>query len=86
MHAADVDVSETIKRTKLPYFTLDGNICAFLGAKDHVNIFTYDPMAPDPESIINQGPRQFGRASDSGARRRTHQQARAAEPLQSSNR
>ena len=55
VHAADADVSETIKRTKLPYFTLDGNICAFFGAKDHVNIFIYDPIAPDPEGIINQG-------------------------------
>lgn len=55
VHAADADVSETIKRTKLPYFTLDGNICALLGTKDHVNIFIYDPIAPDPECIINQG-------------------------------
>src|SRR5438876_11354265 len=55
VHAADIEVSETIKRTKLPYFTLDGNICALLGAKDHVNIFIYDPIAPDPEGIINQG-------------------------------
>jgi hypothetical protein len=55
VHAADEDVSETIKRTKLPYFTLEGNICALLGAKDHVNIFIYDPIAPDPEGLINQG-------------------------------
>lgn len=55
VHAADAGVSETIKRTKLPYFMLDGNICALLGAKDHVNIFIYDPIAPDPEGIINQG-------------------------------
>lgn len=55
VHAADAEVSETIKRTKLPYFTLDGNICALLGAKDHVNIFIYDPIAADPEGIINQG-------------------------------
>jgi hypothetical protein len=55
VHAADKDVSETLKRTKLPYFTLDGNICALLGAKDHLNIFIYDPIAPDPEGIINQG-------------------------------
>ena len=55
VHAADPEVSETIKRTKLPYFTLDGNICALLGAKDHVNIFIYDPIASDPEGIINQG-------------------------------
>lgn len=55
VHAADPDVAETIKRTNRPYFTLDSNICALLGAKDHLNIFIYDPIAPDPESIINQG-------------------------------
>ena len=55
VHAADPDVTETIKRTRQPYFTLDGNICALLGAKNHLNIFTYDPIAPDPEGIINQG-------------------------------
>ena len=55
VHAADPDVAETIKRTKQPYFILDGNICALLGTKDHVNIFIYDPIAPDPEGIINQG-------------------------------
>ena len=55
VHAADRDVTETIKRTKQPYFTLNGNICALLGAKDHLNIFIYDPIVPDPEGIINQG-------------------------------
>ena len=55
VHAADPDVTETIKRTNRPYFTLKGNICALLGAKDHVNVFIYDPIAPDPEGIINQG-------------------------------
>jgi hypothetical protein len=55
VHAADPDVAETIKRTNRPYFTLDGNICALLAAKDHVNVFIYDPIAPDPEGIINQG-------------------------------
>lgn len=55
VHAADPDVTETIKRTNRPYFTLDGNICALLAAKNHVNIFLYDPIAPDPEGIINQG-------------------------------
>jgi hypothetical protein len=54
-HAADPEVTETIKRTKQPYFTLNGNICALLGAKDHLNIFIYDPLVPDPEGIINQG-------------------------------
>ncbi|HKV82928.1 MAG TPA: DUF1801 domain-containing protein [Ktedonobacterales bacterium] len=54
-HAADPEVTETIKRTRQPYFTLNGNICALLAARDHVNIFVYDPIAPDPEGIINQG-------------------------------
>lgn len=54
-HAADPDVTETIKRANRPYFTLAGNICALLAAKEHVNIFIYDPIAPDPEHIINQG-------------------------------
>ena len=30
VHAADPEVTETIKRTKQPYFTLNGNICALL--------------------------------------------------------
>ena len=55
VHAADAEVGETIKRTRLPYFTLHGNICALMGAKDHVNIFIYDPIAADPHGIINQG-------------------------------
>ncbi len=55
VHAADPEVTETIKRTNRPYFTLNGNICALLGAKDHLNIFIYDPIVPDPEGIINQG-------------------------------
>ena len=55
MHEADPDVEETIKRTVQPYFVLDGNICAFLAAKDHVNVFLYDPIAPDPEGIVTGG-------------------------------
>ena len=54
-HAADPDVTETIKRTSRPYFVLDGNICALQATKDHINVFIYDPIAPDPEGIINQG-------------------------------
>jgi hypothetical protein len=54
--AADPDVTETIKRTKQPYFVLDGNICALLAAKDHVNVFLYDgAIVPDPEGIITSG-------------------------------
>jgi len=55
VHAADPEVTETIKRTRRPYFTLQGNICALLGAKDHLTIFIYDPIVPDSEGIINQG-------------------------------
>ena len=56
MHAADAEVSETIKRTNRPYFVLDGNICALQAAKDHVNVFLYDGgIVPDPEQIITGG-------------------------------
>jgi hypothetical protein len=56
VHAADDDVVETIKRTRQPYFVLQGNICALLAAKDHVNIFLYDgAIVPDPEGIITAG-------------------------------
>lgn len=45
-----------IKRTKLPYFVLHGNICALLAAKDHVNVFLYDGgIVPDPKGIITGG-------------------------------
>jgi len=56
VHAADPDVTETIKRTVQPYFVLEGNICALLAAKDHVNVFLYDGgIVPDPEGIITAG-------------------------------
>ena len=47
---------ETIKRTRQPYFTLKGNVCALLAAKNWVNIFLYDGgIAPDPHGIITSG-------------------------------
>lgn len=56
VHAADPDVTETIKRTSRPYFVLQGNICALQAAKDHVNVFLYDgAIVPDPEGIITGG-------------------------------
>jgi hypothetical protein len=56
VHAADPEVIETIKRTDRPYFVLQGNICALVAAKDHVNVFLYDgAMVPDPEGIITGG-------------------------------
>jgi hypothetical protein len=54
-HAADPAVEETVKRTVQPYFVLDGNIAALLAAKDHVNVFLYDPLVTDPEKIITHG-------------------------------
>ncbi|WP_328648287.1 DUF1801 domain-containing protein [Amycolatopsis sp. NBC_00348] len=56
VHAADPEVTETIKRTRQPYVVLDGNICALLAAKDHVNVFVYDGgIVPDPDGIITAG-------------------------------
>ena len=55
VHAADPEVEETIKRSVRPYFVLQGNICALLAAKDHVNVVIYDPTVADPHGIINQG-------------------------------
>jgi hypothetical protein len=35
---------------------LEGNICALLAAKGHVNVFLYDgAIVPDPEGIITGG-------------------------------
>ena len=56
VHAADPEVTETIKRTRHPYFVLHGNICALLTARDHVNVFLYDgAIVPDPAGIITGG-------------------------------
>lgn len=56
VHAADPEVTETIKRSVQPYFVLEGNICALLAARDHVNVFLYDgAIVPDPDGIITAG-------------------------------
>ena len=56
IHAADEEVTETIKRTTRPYFVLHGNVCALQAAKDHVNVFLYDgAIVPDPDGIITSG-------------------------------
>jgi hypothetical protein len=35
---------------------LEGNICALLAARDHVNVFLYDGgIVPDPAGIITAG-------------------------------
>ena len=55
VHDADPAVQETIKRSVQPYFVLQGNVCAFLAAKDHATIFLYDPLLDDPAGIITGG-------------------------------
>jgi hypothetical protein len=56
VHGADPEVTETIKFTDRPYFVLQGNVCALLATKDHVNVFLYDgAMVPDPDGIITAG-------------------------------
>ncbi|HXM35908.1 MAG TPA: DUF1801 domain-containing protein [Pyrinomonadaceae bacterium] len=56
VHGADPEVEETIKRTRQPYFTLKGNVCALLAAKAWVNVFLYDgAIVPDPQGIITGG-------------------------------
>ncbi len=56
VHVADPEVAETIKRTRQPYFVMQGNVCALLAARDHVNVFLYDGgIVPDPEGIITAG-------------------------------
>ena len=55
-HAADPELTETIKRTRQPYFVLKGNVCALLAAKQWVNVFLYDgAIVPDPHGIITSG-------------------------------
>ncbi len=56
VHAVDPELEETIKRTVQPYFVLEGNVCALLAARDHVNVFMYDgAIVPDPAGIITAG-------------------------------
>jgi hypothetical protein len=56
VHAADPEVTETIKRSTQPYFVVLGNVCSLLAAKDHVNVFLYDgAIVPDPAGIITGG-------------------------------
>jgi hypothetical protein len=55
VHAADPEIEETVKRRVQPYFVLEGNVCALLATRDHVNLFVYDPIAPDPHGLVNQG-------------------------------
>ena len=54
--AADPEVVETVKRRVRPYYVLDGNVCALLATKDHVNLFVYDgAIVADPHGLVNAG-------------------------------
>jgi hypothetical protein len=76
LHEADPDLEETIKRTVQPYFVLDGNVCAFLAAKDHASIFLYDgAIVPDPEGIITGG-----HSNQTGRMIAVHQDEKLNEP------
>lgn len=56
VHSVDRDVAETVKRARQPYFVSQGNICALLAAKDHVNVFLYDGgIVSDSDGIITGG-------------------------------
>jgi hypothetical protein len=56
LHRTDPELSETVKRTVQPYFVLDGNVAAFLAARDHVNVFVYDGgIVPDPHGLVTGG-------------------------------
>ena len=56
LHRADPEMTETTKRTVQPYFVLEGNVAAFLAARDHVNVFVYDGgLVPDPHGLITAG-------------------------------
>ena len=56
VHGVDPEITETIKRSVQPYFVLEGNVCALLAAKDHVNLFVYDGgMVPDPDGLVTAG-------------------------------
>ena len=82
IHDADPDVTETIKRTVQPYFVLQGNICALLAAKDHINLFLYDGgIVPDPEGIITAGHDQQDSENDCVPRRRPDQPRALTEML-----
>ena len=51
IHAADPELTETIKRTVQPYFVIEGNVCALLATKDHVNLFLYDGGIVPPSML-----------------------------------
>ena len=87
VHAADLEVQETIKRKVQPYFVLQGNICALLATRDHVNVFLYDgAIVPDPEGNHHRRPRQQDSPDGRHLRRRTAQRHGAAHDVRADHR
>ena len=82
IHEADPEVEETIKRSVQPYFVLDGNVCALLAAKNHVNVFLYDGAivpdrmgsSPGDTTIRRPGPWLQGERADQPSRTAAHVQ------------
>ena len=87
VHAADPDVIETIKLTNRPYFVLQGNICALLAAKDHVNVFLYDGgHRPRSRADHHRRPRQHDRPHGGHPSGRNDQRVRADRDVQADHR
>jgi hypothetical protein len=71
VHRADPEVVETIKRRDRPYFVLEGNICALLATKDHVNLFLYDLNRARPGRHHHRRAREQGSQDSSPSTRGT---------------
>jgi len=63
IHLADPAIEDTVKRSAQPYFVPEGNACALLATKDHINRFVFDLTVPDTEGY-QPGPRQRHRTSN----------------------
>jgi len=63
VHAADPEVVETIKRTRQPYFVLEGNICALLAAKP--SFPTRTASSPPGMTTRQRAPSPIARATRS---------------------
>lgn len=46
IRATDPAIEETVKRRVQPYFVCEGNVCALLAARDHVDLFLYAGGSP----------------------------------------
>ncbi len=87
VHAADPEVQETIKRSVQPYFVLQGNICALLATKDHVNVFLYDgAIVPRSRGHHHGRPRQQDGLDGRRLRGRDDQRRRAAHDVRADHR